>query len=181
MRDINELGPRPYRQSSLGPVREEEIQAFESHYSISLPTSFRKFLYALNGGRVRLRRYPDPVEGYGEINDFYGLGRKAADDEHALVNGWDIGNLWGEVRRLQQRLGNGVMPFARDAGDNQLFIDFRSPVPSVHRYVAETNTTYLVSPSYEEFIDSLQEVQRSPGAPVRQARLGGALTDDNPQ
>lgn len=96
MRDINELGPRPYRQSSLGPVREEEIQAFESHYSISLPTSFRKFLYALNGGRVRLRRYPDPVEGYGEINDFYGLGRKAADDEHALVNGWDIGNLWGK-------------------------------------------------------------------------------------
>ena len=181
MRDIDELGPRPYRQNSLGPVREEEIQAFESHYSISLPNSFRKFLYALNGGRVQLRRYPDSVQGYGEIDDFYGLGRKAEDDELALVNSWDLGNLWGETRRLQQRLGNGLVPFARDAGDNQLFIDFRSPVPCVHRLIAEMNTTYLVSPSYEEFIDSLQEVQRSADAPVRQARLGGTLTDDNPQ
>jgi hypothetical protein len=94
--------------------------------------------------------------GIGEVNDFYGLGDRTTDEQAAAAGIWDIGNLWGETRVLATLLGPLCVPFARDGGDNQLYLDLSYASPAVSRFVSATHRKYQLAPSIEEFLSALR-------------------------
>jgi hypothetical protein len=149
MRHLAELIVRPRRRNPYPPATAAEIGEFERHFGLKLPETFTTFLQYANGGRVALCVYEDPVGGTGSISDFYGLGTKRVDDEAAAKGGWDIGNLYGETRIWRPFLGSLAMPFARDGGNNQLFLDLGGNSPHVNRFIAATRRSYQIASSFE--------------------------------
>lgn len=107
-----------------------------------------------------MREYEDPSGGVGEINDFYGLGTREADEAcwREDARSWDIGNLWGETRIHRPLVGGQGVPFARDGGNSQLFLDYRTDPPCVSRLISSTHRTCKITGSFAEFVDMLRPV-----------------------
>ena len=158
MRDLEELGIVPRRKNPYPPATDEQVEAFEAAFGVTLPDDFVAFLKAANGGRPTLSSaYQDPAGGTGEVDDFHGLGPRAADEAVAAADpdDWDVGDLWGETRVRREYLGRGV-PFGRDGGDNPFFLDFACDPPCVSRYAIATRTIHRIAPSFSAFLDLLR-------------------------
>jgi hypothetical protein len=161
VRELAEIRLKPRRSNPYPPARADQIADFESRFGLVLPVDYVRFIQYVNGGYSALRLYPDPASGTeGEVNDFYGLGPREADEAEQRLDSesWDIGNLWGETRIWWERLGGGGIPFARDGGDNQLFLDYRvlRSEPTVSRLIFSTGRVYGIAESFARFIDSLR-------------------------
>ena len=156
MRDLNELAIRPRRRNSYPPATPAEIAVFERHFEANLPPAFVCLLQFSNGGRPTLSIFDDPNGGISGLDNFYGFGPKAADDEAAARGTWDIGNLWGETRYRRTVLGDRAIPFGSDGGDNQLFIDDTEGTAAVYRMIFATRQRYRVAASFEDFIGMLR-------------------------
>jgi cell wall assembly regulator SMI1 len=158
MRGLAELQLRPRRSNPFPTPTPEQFTAFETYFGVTLPPDYRAFLSFCNGGSTPLRAYADPNGGVGEVNDFYGLGTRESDETHRgeTTTPWEIGNLWGETRIWRTLIDPRAVPFGRDGGDNQLFLDFRSQPPAVARYIFSTGNTYKIAESFADFVGLLR-------------------------
>jgi len=164
MRDLRELGVAAFGKRPFPVITDAALREFERAFDVSLPASYVQFLHFANGGTLKLQEYDDPeTGGIGGINDFYGLGSRD-DDERARLSGkWDYGNLWGERRMFRQLCPKAGVPFARDGGDNQLFLDYSEPDVRVSRLIFETRTPYVIAQSFELFLQMLHLRSPRPG------------------
>ena len=165
MRDLTKLGIGAFGNRPFPSISEEALREFERAFDVSLPVSDIQFLRFANGGTLKVSDYDDPTTGgRGGINDFYGLGSRE-DDERALSLGkWDYGNLWGETRifsKVSPKLG---IPFARDGGDNQLFLAYSEEIVRVSRLIFASRTCYRIAQSFEQFLDLLQVKSSAPAS-----------------
>lgn len=156
MRDLTELEIHPRRTKVYPPATEDQILAFERHFEVTLPGSFRTLLRFVNGGRPRLRVYDDPNGGSGEIEDIYSLGSQAEAEKDALEGKLDLYNLWAETAVWRPHLGIQGVPFGSDGGDNQLYLDCSTSPAQVKRMINATRKKYLIASSFESFVDMLR-------------------------
>jgi hypothetical protein len=174
MRDPGTLGVKPFGKRRPFPqVREESIREFEKAFGVALPKSYLQLLRFANGGSLALCEYDDPVMGgKGGVNDFYGVGSRLEDKVAEATGTWDNGNLWGETRMFKRHmLAEGGVPFARDGGDNQLFLDYRERAqPFVSRFILSGRLAYRLAGSFDEFIDMLHEKTRLADGSARRVR-----------
>lgn len=161
MRDLAELQMLPRRRNPFPPASDQQLDEFESHFAVKLPLEFRQFLMNCNGGRTSVCEYVDHT-GLCGVNDFHGLGTRSADDAQARDGSFDVGNLWGETRVHRPHVGERGVPFARDAGSNQLFLDYVVDPPRVSRLIASTRQSYVIAESFGQFIDMLQPEEDLP-------------------
>jgi hypothetical protein len=149
MRDLAELnlneGGEPV---SRPPPSAQQIAQFQSEFGITLPRAYLSLLAYSNGGHPELDTLmPDgaPADGYyPAINDFYYL----TDDRDSMSG------LWREQRHVRPILGNCVLVFARDGGDNQFFLNLSStPSPVKVWSHDEHDLVTDLAPSFEVFID----------------------------
>lgn len=157
MRDLMELGLKKYGNRPFPPFSDAQLREFEASFGVKLPADYISFLRFANGGTSRLSVYDDPAMEWGEINDFYGLGRREGDEAAAKEGKWETGNLWGETRAFKIHLQQDrAVPFGRDGGGNRLFINFRQADCGVSRLIVATRKDYRIAASFEEFIDMLR-------------------------
>jgi hypothetical protein len=163
MRDVSELGIKEFGSRPFPAVTEVSLREFECAFDVNLPESYVQFLRFANGGTLQMREYENPSTGErGGVNDFYGLGSRE-DDERALSLGkWDFGNLWGEARVFREFSPKPGIPFARDGGGNQLYLDYSQEIIQVSRLIFESKSSYHVAQSFEQFLDLLRIESISP-------------------
>src|SRR5215469_13672208 len=118
--NINEGGKRVDR---LAPSK-EIINAFQDHFAVTLPENYLKLLRHSNGGHPEL----DSIEPLGRP----GASRWAVDQFYHLDNDRASAvSLWTATEQWQRILGKKTIPFARDGGGNQFFLDLKTSPPSV--------------------------------------------------
>jgi hypothetical protein len=139
------------------PLRDADVDAFEAKYGLELPSSFRAFLLATNGGRPErdlfaLRGLPgNPV---GRIHFFFGLN----DAVESCNLDWNL-----DV--FQDRIPAGLIPIATTEGADKVCLsvdgmnigrvfywDAHAGMDSVHLLAEDLNT----------FVTSLQSDALSP-------------------
>jgi SMI1 / KNR4 family (SUKH-1) len=153
MRDLHELnlneGGRPVTRRA--PTA-KEITAFEAEHGVSLPGAYLRLLRHANGGHPELDSFL-PVDAADaadrwQVNSFYFLD---ADTEHPE-------SLWRVTRRWRPVLGPHRIPVAQDGGGNQVYLDFTTDPPAVRLCVHDAGfSSRLVAPTFEEFLDLLQD------------------------
>jgi len=152
MRDISELnineGGRPILRNSPS---QNMISEFEDEFGISLPNDYIRFLKESNGGHPELNLFT-PVgnsdDNHFTIDYFYHL---TNDDRESLTSVWRVTRDW------QQKLGQGCVPFGRDGGGNQLYLDFSSNEAIFLCIHDEDFKKIKVAPSFSAFLDLLEE------------------------
>lgn len=172
MRNLAALGFKKYGDLPFPPFANSVLEAFELKFGVKLPSQYISLLRLFNGGRLTASEYDDPVMGLGAICYFYGLARQGAEIT-AESREWELGNLWEETAAFHLHLLNGRgIPFARDGGGNQLFLDFESSEsnPPVGRVIVATRKSYRIANSFSEFVNMLHEntmvtTERSAGKP----------------
>lgn len=157
MRDLSQLGIKGFGERPFPAITDASVFDFERAFHVSLPRAYVQFLRFANGGSLELCVYDDPVSGGpGGINDFYGLGNREDDERARSLGKWDYGNLWGEARIFRKFSPQPGIPFARDGGDNQLFLDYSEEIIRVSRLIFATKACYHIAQSFEEFLDLLR-------------------------
>ncbi|MCR6675804.1 SMI1/KNR4 family protein [Escherichia marmotae] len=79
------------------------------------------------------------------MNNFYSINNSKYETILSAIN------RWGKV------LGKGVLPIARDGGDNQFYLNLNETEPSVWIYLHDGNDKReKLADSLAEFIDKLQ-------------------------
>jgi hypothetical protein len=143
--NINEGGKRVGR---LAPSN-EIIDAFQSHFGISLPELYLKLLRHSNGGHPEI----DSIESVAKpgtsrwaVNRFYHLDNDTT----------SVGSLWAATEKWRSILGEKSIPFASDGGGNQFFLDLRTSPAKVKVCVHDQNFAFIdLAHSFESFIDGL--------------------------
>lgn len=120
------------------------INKIESIIGYELPSSYLELLEHNDGGHPELDSYfLDDKNSFG-VNNFYSISNK---EEELLTNAI---SRWGSV------LGRGMLPIAKDGGDNQFYLDLTDTPPSVWIYLHDENEARVkLASSLEEFIDGL--------------------------
>lgn len=151
MRDLSELnineGGKPVQRPA--PTR-KAIEAFQTHFGITLPEEYLHLLRHSNGGHPEL----DSVEPIGRpgaarwsVNRFYHL------DDNDKVS---TTSLWVVAERWCSMLGKDALPFAADGGGNQFFLDLKTSPAAVKVCIHDEGFSIVdIAPSLELFIDSL--------------------------
>jgi hypothetical protein len=157
MIDFTELGPKPSKNRPFAAFSNVLLNEFETTFGIVLPNEYVDFLRFQNGGKLDLSEYEDENAGtFGRVSDFYGLGSRADDEAERACGRWQFSNLWGETRMFRELFGILGVPIARDAGDNQLFLDFRNEPPSIGRMVFAEKRSYRLADTFNEFLGKLR-------------------------
>ena len=131
----------------------ENLESFEHNRNITLPKDYRKFLLEYNGG------YPNPgiykildELGEGILNIFYGIGSMYDNLEKKF-------DIFDEILEI------GFIPIADDPSGNQICIGISKEYFGQIFHWAhdeedhEMENMYLLSRSFNEFLDSLYEEQ----------------------
>lgn len=110
-----------------------------------LPDDYKLLLIKNNGGHPELDSFfLSHNISYG-INNFYSINNSKYETILSAIN------RWGKV------LGKGVLPIARDGGDNQFYLNLNETEPSVWIYLHDGNDKReKLADSLAEFIDKLQ-------------------------
>jgi SMI1-KNR4 cell-wall len=139
------------------PGSEELVRKLESRVGARLPENYRQFLLQHNGGKPSPGRFTIPRLGVdGVVHVLFGVDRSRQLD----ILQW--------MRELQDDVPEGFIPIGNDPGGNMILLDISdssggaSPVYywDCEHYYPQTHhdvNTYLISPSFSEFIDSLLE------------------------
>lgn len=150
MRELSELnineGGKPVQRSS--PTR-EVVEAFQSHFGVTLPLEYLRLLRYSNGGHPEL----DSIEPVGRpgaaqwaVNRFY----------HLDTDKTSATSLWAATESWRSILGKEAFPFAEDGGGNQFFLDLKTSPPAVKVCVHDEGfSTIDIAPSLEAFVDAL--------------------------
>jgi hypothetical protein len=152
MRDLSELninqGGTPTNRPPPTPAEEE---AFERHFGLKLPGSYRALLRFANGGHPALdsiEAMPGSPGDIWSVNAFFYLNQQKEES----------GNLWKETEKWRKVLGQEALPIANDGGGNVFFIAIGSAGSSVKVCIHDANFAIRdVASSFENFIDRLQE------------------------
>ena len=152
MRDLKELnvneGGKPVDRS---PPTDQQVESFESRFSVKLPDEYLMLLRQSNGGHPELDGFhpkgvPEP-ELVG-IDRFYYLGS----DQN------DIEGLWRATTEWQAATGKNIIPIAYDPGGNQIALSYETPSPLVYLCIHDDEFRMIhVADSFGEFIDMLCE------------------------
>lgn len=144
-----------------GPkLTEKEIADFEKRIGCSLPTSYRQFLMAFNGGRPNKKFFL--IEGWLEptslVNDFYGL-----------VPG-KSNNLDEGIATLKGRLPKGFISIADDPGGDQILIsldgetrgsvyfwDHENEPDDPSDNINDYSNMYMLADDFGEFLNALRD------------------------
>ncbi len=152
MRDLIELnineGGKPVRRRSPD---DEELDAFQAHYGVSLPRDYTDFLKHTNGGHPQLNSFRPT----GEIEDalwtvdrFY----------HLTPDKSDPGCLWRATEAWQSAVGKKIVPIAHDGGGNQIVLDYSSGEPTIQVCIHDEDFRMLyISDSFSGFLELLVE------------------------
>ncbi|GKX52710.1 SMI1/KNR4 family protein [Budvicia aquatica] len=125
---------------------ESAFLVVEKLIGFKLPDTYKQLLLKHDGGHPELDTFVLSPTNLFSINNFYSLENKKYET---------LGNAisrWGKV------LGAGMLPIARDGGDNQFYLDLTQSTPSVWIYLHDENEARVkLANSLEEFIDELIE------------------------
>src|ERR1035441_9941815 len=138
MRDLAELNIIDGRVTGARrPARSNEvINAFQSHYGITLPEAYLTLLRHSNGGFPELDTIV-PVGTPSSMNapSDWGVNRFCHLDDNR-TSGY---GLWAVIEAWRPILGCEALPIAEDHGGNQLFIDLKKPAAPIKVCVHDDN------------------------------------------
>lgn len=144
--NINEQGKRVQR---LAP-NDDIISEFEQYLGAPLPKEYLLLLRHANGGHPELDSFlplDEPGMGRWAIDHFYCLDKDKNSTE----------NLWLVVEKWRPILGSFSLPFARDGGGNQFYLDLCNHPNPVGVCIHDENfRTIEIAPSFDVFIDGLE-------------------------
>lgn len=180
MRDLSELGIKPYRrrEPAFRAPSVDEIGRFEATFGVELPPDYVRFLHHYNGGRAgSINAFTTPSGYTCAVGRFYYLLPEDPEriDKRVHPNGWESGNLWAETKALRtaiisnmdlpglhdvrEQMTDRIVPFGCDNGNASQFVfDLRTPQTAVCLAIAERGFSLVaLTRSFSEFIDSLHE------------------------
>jgi hypothetical protein len=142
------------------PLRQEDLRSFEEHHGITLPSSYREFLLATNGGRperdlvtiVGLEGNP-----LARIHLFFGL----RDSVESCNLDWNL-----DVFR--DRIPAGLLPIATTEGTDKICLSVREEQAGSVFYwdghaQAGQRSLYFLADDFALLLSSLQADELSPG------------------
>ncbi|WP_418895875.1 SMI1/KNR4 family protein [Sporosarcina cyprini] len=130
-----------------------DLESFESNHNITLPTYYRNFLLAYNGGYPNPGTYKISVElGESILNIFYGIGNMYDNLEKKL-------DIFDEILEL------GFIPIADDLFGNQICIGISEEYfGQIFHWAHDEEhdgmeNMYFLSNNFNDFLDVLYECQ----------------------
>lgn len=140
-------------KGSYEALDELRLAKFEAELNCTLPKAYREFLLTHNGGYPNLHcfRYHDDLSGeeIASINLFFSLN----DEDH-------FSSINYQLRSYIFSGPEGFLPIAHDGGSSTIYIslrplDFGKIYLQVHWIDSAEGNIFLVSNSFEEFLDSI--------------------------
>jgi hypothetical protein len=127
-------------------IKEKDILSLEKYINSNLPKSYKKFLLYGNGGRPTPDSFYFPKSNsYVRIHFFLGI----------TTNSYSIRSNYKVFRnRIKDDL---LIPIATDEAGNIILLDIRSEY--IYFFDHELECKFMVSKSFLDFIDSLQEIE----------------------
>ena len=151
MRDLAELNLNDGgKRVDRAPPSREVVLAFEREFGVSLPPEYIGLLTYSNGGHPEL----DSIAPMGRrdiamraINRFFHLN----EDQESPASLWTAARTWRPI------LGEKQIPIAADGGGNPFILDMSTSPPTVSACLDDEGLARVeISPSFSEFIDSLE-------------------------
>lgn len=143
---------------SKGIVSEQELAALEKQLGINLPNDYRDFLKKNNGG------YPEP-DGFSFSNGEDG----SSVDKFLEVSDSKTASLISYYNTYKNRIPKSYFPIAKDPGGNLILIEIDHDGSGIYFWDHENESEdgdppgmdniYLVSSSFDEFINNLYEIE----------------------
>lgn len=143
------------------PLNPEDLRAFERTHELDLPSAYREFLLATNGGRperdvltiVGLERNP-----LGRIHFFFGLN----DPVESCNLDWNL-------VVFRDRIPAGLLPIATTEGTDKICLAVGRERPGTVFYwdgnaQAGERNLHVLADDFASFLSSLQADELSPGA-----------------
>lgn len=116
----------------------------EKIIGFALPSSYIKMLQKHDGGHPELDTFFLTQQNSFGVDSFYSIENK---EEETLENA---------ISRWGKDLGKGMLPIAKDSGDNQFYLDLNEATPSAWIYLHDENEARVkLANSFEEFIEGL--------------------------
>jgi hypothetical protein len=145
-------------------LSEAEIAALELRVGCRLPESYRNFLLKFNGGRPAPYMQVVDIEnlpgGDTDVMMFFGIDRSV---ESSTID-WNLS-------ALEERIGEQLLPIARDSGGNRFCInlsknDFGSVVycdfePGFGFHASDSAIYYRVAPDFDSFLDRIRSLEHN--------------------
>ncbi|MGV2962607.1 SMI1/KNR4 family protein [Paenibacillus sp. AGC30] len=133
----------------------KNIEEFEAKYDVVLPVQYRDFLLEYNGGNVKPNVFKiSDDEGETALNTLYGLDINESYDELSSV----FDSLYGEIP-------NEFISIGDDSGGNQICLGTSEEYAGkIYIFLHDIEPTekmsnmFLISDSFDSFLDSLYEV-----------------------
>lgn len=135
----------------------EAIVNFERSHELALPSLYKEFLLATNGGRPESPAFPIegmPLNPIGAVSEFFGLGAKAP---------------MADLVEIADQFRNGIpprlLPIARTDGSDYICLDLRNDQHRVLFWdnrpfwgtgVWQESDLYPIASSFEEFLSALR-------------------------
>lgn len=147
MARINDRGPK---------VSGVDLLRIETRLKTSLPTDYREFLLATNGGRPTpdVINVPDIPGSEADVQEFFGLGRS---NESSSIE-WNL-------TTYAERMDDGLLPIACDSGGSIFCLSLRPgdygavlycDLQSVFAEYHSKPQYYPVAPNFESFLKNLR-------------------------
>lgn len=144
---------------SAEPLTEADIARVEQRIGCSVPTRYRTFLLAHNGG------YPEP-SGFRMRHTSGEPSQRGSVDWFLGIHGENTDNLEHYLNTYRDRIPSNLFPIAHDAGGNLICISTDGADAGKvyfwdHEEEAEEGETptydnlYLISDSFDEFLNNL--------------------------
>lgn len=142
------------------PLREEDVTRFELRFGRVLPTAYRQFLLATNGGRPERDLFAiQSIEGHpaGRIHVFFGLN----DPVESCNLDWNL-EVFGD------RIPTGLLPIATTEGADKICLSLDDKRSGRVLYwdgsaQASEPTLHVLADDFASFVSSLQADELSPG------------------
>ncbi|UPK42414.1 SMI1/KNR4 family protein [Paenibacillus pabuli] len=136
-------------------IKLKNIEEFEAKYAVVLPVQYRDFLLEYNGGNVKPNVFKiSDDEGETALNTLYGLDINESYDELSSV----FDSLYGEIP-------NEFISIGDDSGGNQICLGTSEEYAGkIYIFLHDIEPTekmsnmFLISDSFDSFLDSLYEV-----------------------
>ncbi|MBZ2401119.1 SMI1/KNR4 family protein [Erwinia amylovora] len=143
---------------SKGVVSEQELVKLENLLGINLPKDYRGFLKKHNGG------YPEP-DGF----DFASGDDGSSVDKFFGISDSKTESIFEYYSTYKDRIPGNYFPVAKDPGGSLILVEIGRDTSSVYFWDHESeaedgdipgmDNVHLISPSFDEFIDNLYEIE----------------------
>ena len=148
MRNLHELnineGGEPVRRP---PPSDAALGHFERRFGLSVPDDLVQLLKFSNGGHPELNALD--ADGEFAVDTIYHLAEEEEDD--------DTESLEFATEQWRPILGIHALPFARDGGGNQFFLDLAASPPAVKICLHDEEFKVVpLAPSFEDFVARLK-------------------------